>query len=235
MAGKTERFEMRIDEEMFERVDRWRAEQQDVPTRAEAVRRLMELGLDADVKRQVSFSDGEKILMLMLADVIKGLKLKNTETDVNFIEQVIYGGHYWAPLWKMTGVFHRHADRPEDVSFVVDVLDMWSFIEGAHAKLSKAEKDRVAAEAGTYGKHAKFAGFDGNNESSLVSIARFLIDDMDRFTEFKGRELNSHSPSAERYRRMLERFEPMRETLDGISLSAEQLIELLQVTRHTAG
>lgn len=230
--GRTERFEMRIDEAILERVDRWRGEQDDVPSRAEAMRRLMELGLDADVKKSVSFSDGEKVLILMLADVIKGLKLKGVETDVGLLEKVIYGGHYWAPLWEMTGVFHRHADKPEDVHFVVNVLDMWSFIEGAYGKLSKAEKERVAIEAEPYGKHVKFVGFDGNNEAELMSIARFLIDDMGRFSEFKGREMNSHAPSVGRYRRMLGHFEPMRATLDGVSLSADQLIALLKITRH---
>ena len=47
MAPKTERFEMRLETTMIERVDAWRRKQEDLPSRAEAFRRLVELGLAA--------------------------------------------------------------------------------------------------------------------------------------------------------------------------------------------
>ena len=47
MASKTERFEMRLETAMIERVDAWRRKQEDLPSRAEAFRRLIELGLSA--------------------------------------------------------------------------------------------------------------------------------------------------------------------------------------------
>jgi hypothetical protein len=47
MSPKTERFEMRLDSETIERVDEWRREQPDLPSRSEAFRRLVELGLNA--------------------------------------------------------------------------------------------------------------------------------------------------------------------------------------------
>jgi uncharacterized protein len=47
MAPKTERFEMRLETTMIERVDTWRRKQEDLPSRAEAFRRLVELGLAA--------------------------------------------------------------------------------------------------------------------------------------------------------------------------------------------
>ena len=42
---KSERFELRLDEEGLARIDEWRRRQPDVPARAEAMRRLMEVGL----------------------------------------------------------------------------------------------------------------------------------------------------------------------------------------------
>lgn len=45
MPPKTERFEMRLEREMIERIDNWRRQQSDLPTRAEAIRRLVELSL----------------------------------------------------------------------------------------------------------------------------------------------------------------------------------------------
>lgn len=42
----------------------------------------------------------------------------------------------------------------------------------------------------------KFAGFDGNNETSLMSIASFIVEKMDRFPRFKKHDFNSHAPTA---------------------------------------
>ena len=44
-AAKTERFELRLDPGILEDVDAWRGRQADVPSRAEAVRRLIDAGL----------------------------------------------------------------------------------------------------------------------------------------------------------------------------------------------
>lgn len=228
MASKMERFEMRIDEDQLARVDAWASEQDDRPVRAEAVRRLIDLGLSAGSQRAVRFSDGEKMLMLMMRDIYKHLKLKDGESDPDFLAKVIYGGHYWAPKWELQGVFHDHVDDPEEVSYVVDVLDMWSFMEEAFASMSAAEKKKLVAEVGPWAERVKFAGFDGNNESSQLGIARFLIEDMDRFEKFKGRDLNAHHPTEERYRRMVKLFAPMRVTLVGHGLSVRQVAELLK-------
>ena len=93
----------------------------------------------------------------------------------------------------MTGVFHDRVDNPEDLRHVTDVLDMWSFIEEAYEKFSTAQKTAIAEQVGPLGKHVRFVGFDGNNESSQMSIAYFLVDDMDRFSRFKARDLNAPS------------------------------------------
>ncbi|MCP3475646.1 hypothetical protein NLM33_35830 [Bradyrhizobium sp. CCGUVB1N3] len=44
---KTERFEMRVPASFLKMVDEWRRRQPDLPPRAEAIRRLVELGLRA--------------------------------------------------------------------------------------------------------------------------------------------------------------------------------------------
>ncbi len=231
MTPKSERFEMRLDEDIIARVDKWRAKQDDVPSRAEAMRRLVELGLMRSVNDTVRFSDGEKLLAIMMRDLYKHLKLKG-EIDPDFVGEVIWGGHYWAPRWEMQGLFHDHEDDPRDVRFVVDVLDMWTFLERAYAKLSKKDKERVEKEADPFGKYVRFAGFDGNNETSHMSIAHFLIEQMNRFSQFKGRELNSHMPTHATYRRMLTVFEPMRAGLVGTELDANQIIRILKAKMH---
>lgn len=41
-------FQMRYDDEWMALVDEWRRHQPDIPSRAEAIRRLVEIGLRAD-------------------------------------------------------------------------------------------------------------------------------------------------------------------------------------------
>lgn len=226
----TERFEMRIETELLERLDNWREGEEDKPSRAEAVRRLMEAGLAHDTRgRQPHLSDGEKLITLMLTDVIEKLGIQS-DTNIDLVRNVIYGGHYWALGWEMPGIFHGHIDKRSRVSFVVDVLDMWDFLEEAFEKLDDADKARLAELSDPWGKHVRFPGFDGNNETEYMSIARFLVDDLSRFSRFKDKkhDMNSHHPTLETYGKMYRAFEPIRKTLVfGKAMSVEQLADVL--------
>jgi len=51
---KSERFEMLVDPAFLRRIDDWRRKQPDLPSRAEAIRRLVEQALKRDkTKREV--------------------------------------------------------------------------------------------------------------------------------------------------------------------------------------
>lgn len=223
----TERFEMRVEKELLERLDNWRETEEDSPSRAEAVRRLLEIGLSHGVKGHAPhFSDGEKLITLMVADLLKGLNIK-TDTNLPLVEKAILGGHYWALGWEMPGVYHGHNDKESRVSFVVDVLDMWSFIEEAYELLDDKNKERLAKEAEPFGTHVKFWGFDGNNETEYMSIAMFLVRDLDRFTRFKNHDFNSHWPTLVGYGRMYRAFKPIRTTLIGRRMTVDELAVVL--------
>ena len=227
MQQKTERFEMRLDPGTLEKVDDWRSRQADLPSRAEAVRRLMETALSAAESRPLRFSDGEKLITLMLCELYKHLKIDG-EIDQAFVEAAFYHGHFWSLEWKYSGIFDRHEYSKKTASEVRDVLQMWWLIEQSYAKLSKQNKERVEKEAEPFGKHVVFRGFDGNNEGEHLAVASFMINKLDQFADFKGRELNSHMPSIDGYRRMVQAFEPMKRGLGGGSLlSAAQIIALL--------
>jgi uncharacterized protein len=231
----TERFEMRIESGLLARLDSWRNGEEDAPSRAEAIRRLIEAGLDDDNKgRTVHLSDGEKLITMMLADVINGLNIK-AETNVELVKNVIYGGHYWALDWEMPGLFHTHIDKRGHVSFVANVLDMWDFMEVAFEKLDDGDKARLAEASKPFGTLVRFPGFDGNNEAEYLGIARFLIDDLGRFGRFQDRErgLNSHHPTLKMYGAMYRVFEPIRKTLVfGKTMSVVQMAEILNARRY---
>jgi uncharacterized protein len=233
MQAKTERFEMRLDQETLDGVDEWRARQSGLPSRAEAIRRLIDGGLSSPSRPRVKLSDGEKLILLMLRDLYKHLKARG-EIDPEFVSEAIAGGHYWGLRWRYSGILHDHEDSETVVSEVVDVLDMWSFLESSYGKLSQKDKAQIEAEAGPLGKSVRFPGFDGNNETEHLGIARFLIDDLERFSSFKGRDLNSHLQSIEAYRCMLRVFGPMRENLVGRGLSASEIIAILSERRPPA-
>ncbi|MBB6184929.1 YfbU family protein [Oleiagrimonas soli] len=177
-------------------------------------------------------SNAEKLILTMLADIHKELNIQG-DVDARFVTKAIYTGNTWALSWEMQSIV---GDSPEPtppiVSEVVDIIDMWSFIEEAYSSFDDAERKRVKDEAEPFGEHVEFAGFDGNNETEHMSIARFLVEEMNRFSRFKGRDLNSHYPSIDGYREMLAVFNPIRETLIGHGLSVDQLVAVLQAKRR---
>jgi uncharacterized protein len=228
----TERFEMRLDQGTLDRIDAWRGGQGDLPSRAEAIRRLVDGGLNAGSSREVRISDAQKLILFMLCDLLKGLKVK-TDFDPKFIEDALLGGHHWALRWQYAGVFESEANDETVLSEVVDILEMWSFLEDSYNRLSPVDKDKIKVEAEPFGDDVQFPGFDGNDETTHYAIARFLVEKMDRFTSsFGGRDLNSHWPGLDAYRRMLSAFLPVRSTLTGGRLSASQITAILKERAH---
>jgi hypothetical protein len=166
----------------------------------------------------------------MLSEIHKKLiPVVERDIDPEFISKAICTDNTWAIKWKYTGIFTDYSEPdPPEVNEVVNYLDMWSFIEGTYEELSSKEKEFVATEAGHFGKHVKFLGFDGNNESEHMSVARFMIHELNSFEEFKDRELNSHMPTLGRYRRMYTIFEPLRRSLLNGKLKLDDLVLILK-------
>jgi uncharacterized protein YfbU (UPF0304 family)/Arc/MetJ-type ribon-helix-helix transcriptional regulator len=227
--GLTERIEIRLDEDVLKRVDEWMERTEKASSRSEAIRLLVDLGLNTVTGNAIHLTAGDKLNFTILRDIAKHLKV-DTDTDLDFMSSVIYGGHYWAPTWEMQGLFHNSFDRPADVRVVGDILDMWSFIEEAIEGITDEGKEKVKAANMNF--LPTFDGFDGNNECELMGIAQFFVEKLNRFQRFKGREFNSHYPVEGRYRRMAKAFDPMRKSLSHRrSLSADQIVELLNAGR----
>ena len=104
---------------------------------------------------------------------------------------------------------------------------MWDHLEVSYQQLSLEGKEKVKAEAKMFGSDVKFRGFDGNRETEHMAAARILIDDLDGFTTFSERDLNSHMPLLPKYERMVEVYSTMRSEASGETLNAEQIIQIL--------
>ena len=226
---KTERFEMRFDPETLDQVDTWRRGQTDLPSRAEALRRLVGVGLAMTDRDEVQISDGEKLILMMLRDLIDP-DHEDGKSDTDFIAKAIYSGHHWGIKWKLPGLFPEHVDHRRVLPEVLNILEMWDFLERAYAGLPEEKKRWANVETGLEGSDVVFRGFDGNNEGEYIDIALFVVNHLDRFERFKDRDLNAHMPTIDGHRRMRAVFEPMIQTLaNGRELSAEQIIDLLEV------
>jgi len=174
----------------------------------------------------MKLTDGEKLIILMLTEVYEKLQIEG-ETEPDFLRSAIFNDHLWGIRWKYSGIPFEAAEDPPIVREVVDILDMWSFIEHAYAELNADERRQLAQAAKPFGENPRFRGFDGNNESEHMSVAMFLVNQLERFQEFKGRDFNCHHPSLDAHRRMLAAFEPLRMSLADSSLSLSQLAKIL--------
>ncbi|MEZ8093328.1 YfbU family protein [Photobacterium swingsii] len=180
----------------------------------------------------MKITDGEKLILLMLSELYDKLKVDG-EVEPDFIRSAIFSDNTWSIPWKYVGIPFEEQETPEIVKEVLDILDMWSMIERSYANLSDESKKFVENEAAPFGKDPMFRGFDGNNESEYMGTASFLVNDLDRFEEFKGRDFNSHCPSIDTYNRMLGVFKPiLRRNLNFRPLSAQELVEILKEKVH---
>ena len=175
----------------------------------------------------MQLTSGEKIIIAMLADLHKALKIEG-EIDTDQLMAAIYNGHLWSLEWDYSGLLHANEASPVHVKETTDILDMWDFIEVAFEQLNDEGKARVKAENNNF--EPVFRGFDGNNEEHF-GIAKHLIERMGRFETFKGRALNSHSQVVPHYLRMLKVFEPIRNQISmrsNTSLTEDELIAVLK-------
>jgi len=176
-------------------------------------------------------SDSEKLILLMLCDLYDKNGVEG-DIDHDFIREAIFDQQTWAIPWKFSGIPFEDQETPSNVKYVLDILQMWSIIEYSYAELSEKDKTTLQHDAAPFGENPRFNGFDGNNESELLVAAEFIINKLDRFHEFKGRYLNSHSPSIDGYDRMLKVYNKAFESNMGRPLSLEQLTVILSEIRH---
>lgn len=183
----------------------------------------------------MEFSNEQKLIVALLTEIHSELNIQDG-LDPEFIQRAVNGNQSWALGWKYPGIFEETDEDPRAVKFVADVLDMWSLLESSFNSLDDDARRVVADAAGPFGRSVEFPGFDGNNESEYLSIARIFVEDLDRWSEFKGRILNAHMRTVDGYERMLEVFEEIRTAKmndgDYGVLNAEELGRVLSERTH---
>jgi hypothetical protein len=149
----------------------------------------------------MELKDSERLIIFMLSEIMEAMNL-NQEIDPSLIKTLITHGDDWAIKHTYPGIFPSESTDQETLKQTRDILWMWSLIEHGIANLQGAQ----AAEAATW-HYSSFAGFDGNNDDHY-GVAVTFIDVLGEFSDFKGRELNSHTQTTlPRYLRMYQKFD----------------------------
>ena len=180
----------------------------------------------------MTFTSAEKLQIAMLRDL--GKPPKERELDFDFIGDAVNSNDIWAVDWKYSGL-QLKVPTPPEVRLVCDILDMWDRLEQDFAKLSPVERARVQTQSYSSGP-PHFEGFDGNNETDLMHIAGLLVNELGRWSRFKGRGLNSHMPSIETYNRLLAVWRPILDRkvkqLGNYQFTADEIIAILREHIH---
>ncbi|MCY3735341.1 MAG: YfbU family protein [Gemmatimonadaceae bacterium] len=100
-------------------------------------------------------------------------------------------------------IVHLHSQSRVDEVF--EVLKVWRLLEDSYCRLSEEEKSLVRSET-PLSNGLAFRGFETHSEASYLSIADFIINKMDLFTEFRNRDLRSPEPLLAKYRQVLQEF-----------------------------
>ncbi|WP_146043245.1 MULTISPECIES: hypothetical protein [unclassified Pseudomonas] len=228
--SKTERFEMRLDEETATAIDRWRDTQMAGVSRAQAVRALIGHGLNHPAR----FSDGERTLIKLMGDLFAHVGSSTSQTDL--ILNGLKTGNEWIVDLELGAFLNKEPTTSiTDARFVLATLEMWDLFE--HTLEGFDEEQMAVVLAETEGEIAlrqtgktapprefKFSGFDAESETDFIKIADFIINTMQKFPRFKGRDLRcGQQGSSEHYLEKLNYHKSLVPLLIDRSPSAEEV------------
>lgn len=169
----------------------------------------------------MSYTQAEKLQILLLCDIHEALGIKNSY-DASLIKEAVETDNLWALEWEYNSL-STDEENPDEVRHVCDVLDMYDMLKFTYDHLSPDDQNRLAAEVPHFNPNHSltFPGFDGNNESGLMSVARMLA----KMGRFNSQDIvkNSHHPTYATSERMLNVFLPKRSNfhhLRGITYEA---------------
>jgi uncharacterized protein YfbU (UPF0304 family) len=175
----------------------------------------------------MKLTKSERLILVMLSAICKKLDIRDS-IDPDFVLETIHKDQTWALDWECGGLFgdEPSSDTPPRVNEIIDILDMWDRIEDGYKHLSQPEKQKLKEDS-KYPREIIFGGFDANSEGEHYATTRFLIDHLERFPDFKGRDLNTHYPVLDSYKRMLPAFERIGGVALGRRLNTLELIKIL--------
>lgn len=147
----------------------------------------------------MKLTDGERLILALLCQ-----PKDDPELDKGLIYEAIMSGNSWAIAADGMGNFSENVSD-EVSTFVGDVMSLYGLIEQSYEKLDDAAKQRLKDAH----LNPTFRGFDANNESEHCTAIYGWTKVLNRFEEFQGRKLNSHTPMVEKYEAQLDVYSSM--------------------------
>lgn len=176
----------------------------------------------------MELTNAQRLGLAMLAEIHKKLDIRDG-VNSELVAKALWSHNDWAINWEHGMLFDDSERNPPHVKHVVEVLEMYDFLERSYAAIADDGRALIA-EAYPYGSPT-FPGFDGNEESEYYSAAQFLIEDLHRFQRFKDHDLNSHAPTVEASERMLDVYRPIRAAQAQVhgmpNLSPQQIADVM--------
>ena len=177
----------------------------------------------------MQLSDAERLMLALLCEIHEASDAKGG-VNSSLVKKALCSGNEWAITAEVQLPWKGDASNPPYVSHVLDVLDMWLFLEDTYASLTAEDAVRFRRETG-HEYDPQFPGFDGHSETDECKAAQYVIEEMGRFGKFRGRSLTSQHPTIARSRRMLSVFVPIRATLGNRKpalMTADELISVVK-------
>lgn len=172
----------------------------------------------------MKLSSGERLLLVMLADIQQKLGIDG-EIDANLVKSAIVRGHAWALEGEYSWLKNDNEDDPAIVEETDEILTMWRIIDNSVSKLTPDEMKSL--EKACYPHSIRFSGFDGNNDDHH-GIARFMVNELEFYTERKEGPMNSHSRTElPLYRAMLQRLNAIEDKYVK-PLTSDQLVKVIK-------
>ena len=172
----------------------------------------------------MKLTDGERLIAVMVAELMEALKTKG-DIDPSLVKSLVIDNQGWALERAYPGIFGSEPASDDVVKETSDILWMFGIIESSIDKLSG---DQAAEAAGWH--YNQWRGFDGNNDDHY-HVAGTMIRELGEFAESrKGINLNSHSQmSLPRYRSMYQKFYGYVEAGQAAPLSFEALRDICSI------
>ncbi|MBC3378482.1 YfbU family protein [Serratia fonticola] len=179
----------------------------------------------------MSYTQAEKLQILMLTEIFRKLNIENS-FNPDIIDIAVTTDNTWILEWDYYALKTEN-DTPPDVIWVADVLTMYNELLFSYKNLNPGEikelEDQLEHFHGE--KTFTFPGFDGNNEGRFMTIAD-LFKRSHRFTNMDITK-NSHMPTKEIYSRMLKVYnEERNQFIDGKGFSIQSLVNIIKARIH---
>jgi uncharacterized protein len=166
----------------------------------------------------IEFSEKDRLFLINQYKILA--RLSDDDDDVAYFEHCVtilengYESHY-----DELGVIESPMSA-EESDEVRNILAMFEVLHDSYEKLD----DKSGIEEWT----VRFGGFDGNNEGRQLGYVRFLANQGDNYFPdvLTLKDYNSHCPSIDRYRKMLEHLR--RDYPNRRLLNKEQLLEVVR-------